>query len=237
MKNKRIVEVLGSVILAVSLGITGCTVKIEDDKKTEKSEKETTEETTEETEDPCCCEVDECEISYCGSCVSFEDDYEFVSTNGELEGQLDYMELAPRCEDINWDAYPDDLTIDDLSVIEDEDMRNLAQECVDCGYVVDDPELDRIYAISLGDGEYQFTNGFSATYDNGNDFGTVYAYKMNEELFDYFLVQYNGFSNEDCTDDGTVIRYGSDSYYVEYNRETGIGMTFISCGGPAIAVG
>ena len=144
MKNKRIVEVLGSVILAVSLGITGCTVKIEDDKKTEKSEKETTEETTEETEDPCCCEVDECEISYCGSCVSYEDDYEFVSTNGELEGQLDYMELAPRCEDINWDAYPDDLTIDDLSVIEDEDMRNLAQECVDCGYVVDDPELDAL---------------------------------------------------------------------------------------------
>ena len=45
MKNKKIITVLGSAILAASVFMCGCAVKVD-----EKDAKETDEETTEETE-------------------------------------------------------------------------------------------------------------------------------------------------------------------------------------------
>lgn len=230
MKNKKIIEVLGSVILIASLGITGCTVRAAED-TTEETEKERTEESeeTEETEDPCGCVIDE-EDCYNGCCVGSYVNYEFVSTNGELEGQLDYMELAPRCEDIDWSAYPDDTSISDISLIEDEELREIAQTYADQGFTVNDPEVDRTYISALGDGEYQFTDGFSATYDDERSYVNIYAYKMNETLFEYFMVNYyGGFDDSTVSDDGTVLRYGDDEYYAEFNRDTGIGVLYISC--------
>jgi hypothetical protein len=46
---------------------------------------------------------------------------------------------------------------------------------------------------------------------------------MNETLFNYYFIDRNSVDDSDMTDDGTVIRYGDDENYYEFNRETGIG--------------
>ena len=51
---------------------------------------------------------------------------------------------------------------------------------------------------------------------------------MNETLFDYYFVEWNNLieRNAPVIDDGTVIRYGDDSFYVEFNRDTGIAVLY-----------
>jgi len=220
MKNRRFIQILGSAILVASLGITGCNVNVSKDEE-ETTKKETEETTTEEEED------------LCGCCPDYEEDDEeyycsmsFSDTNGELEGQMDYMVLCPDPETIDYENYPEDPYITDLSVIEDDDIRALAQSYMDQGYQIDDPRIDMEYGFAMGDCEYMFADGFSGYLTGDTVERSVNAYKMNETLFNYFLVDMY-FMNEPgtpVTDDGTTIRYGEDDYYVEFNRETGIGM-------------
>ena len=224
MKNRRFIQILGSAILVASLGITGCSIPGAQETTEETTTKETTEETTtEEEEDPCCCVVDE----------DYDDEeyyssFAFVSSNGELEGQMDYMVECPDWETIAFEEYPDDPYITDFSVIEDEDLRAAAQSYADQGYIITDPAVDQEFGGALGDIEYQFSNGFTASYESGNYYAYVSVYKMNETLFDFFLVNYNYMDDPSVTvtADGTVIRYGDDEFYVEFNRETGIGTQF-----------
>lgn len=229
MKNKKIITVLGSAILAASVFMCGCSVKVDD-----KDAKETAEETTEETEeeeDYCSSGCDEDEEYYCSGCSGDADDeyyyssMQFQSTNGELEGQMDYMQLVTSSE--FGAPIPDDYYITDLSVIEDEDLRALAQSYVDEGYQICDPEIDLEMGWNLGDGEYMFNNGFSAEFHNDNVSAYVYAYKMNETLFDYFFVDSYPWDDDAVTeDDGTTIRVSEDGFYVEFNRDTGIGIYY-----------
>ncbi|SMC76859.1 hypothetical protein SAMN06296952_2671 [Oscillospiraceae bacterium] len=223
MNNKKIIKVLGSAALAATIGITGCSVKAAEE-TTEKTSKETTRETTEETEDE----------DYCGSgCYIDEDDeeyyssYSFQSTNGELEGQDEYMELCPTHVDNSYDEIGDDYYINDLTVIEDEDVRALAQSYMDDGFRICDPRVDLAQGWAMGDGEYMFNNGFSAEYDDGEWYKVVYAYKMNETLFNYFFVELYPWDADAVTeDDGTVIRVSEEGFYVEFNRDTGIGIYY-----------
>lgn len=240
MNNKKIIKTLGSAILVASLGITGCTVRA-DEMKTEKTKetretRETVEETTEketEEEDPCGCFYDEDDVDFTS--------YEFVSTNGELEGQMDYMERCPDWDSIDWDNLPDYeavSTLRDIDSIEDEDMRALAHSYADEGYKINDPAYELEYGFAVGDGEYQFTIGFSAYRNDGEYSYYINTYKMNETLFDYFLVEgycYNA-PEIPVSDDGTVIRYGTDDNYVEFNRDTGIG-TMYSVWDESVGVG
>ena len=95
MKNRRFIQILGSAILVASLGITGCSIPgAQETTEETTTAKETTEETTEEEEDLCCCVVDEdCEEEFYSS-------YTFVSSNGELEGQMDYMVTCPEWDEV-----------------------------------------------------------------------------------------------------------------------------------------
>ena len=182
--------------------------------------------------------------------TSDEEDYgDLPSTNGELEDQLEYMVLVSD--------YPCDetlylVTIDDLSDIEDLDIRAVAETYSEQGYDIYDQENELNKGRSLGDGEYMFKYGFYATYSYySDDFeyyesNEVWVYKMNEELFDYFMIDYMS-SQDFCSfdkprdtveDDGTVIRY-TDSLSgatAEFNRETGIGSLLMtsSWGGDTI---
>ena len=182
--------------------------------------------------------------------TSDEEDYgDLPSTNGELEDQLEYMVLVSD--------YPCDetlylMTIDDLSDIEDLDIRAVAETYSEQGYDIYDQENELNKGRSLGDGEYMFKYGFYATYSYySDDFeyyesNEVWVYKMNEELFDYFMIDYMS-SQDFCSfdkprdtveDDGTVIRY-TDSLSgatAEFNRETGIGSLLMtsSWGGDTI---
>ena len=224
MKNRRFIQILGSAILVASLGITGCSIPGAQETTEETTTKETTEETTtEEEEDPCCCVVDE---DYDDE--EFYSSITFVSSNGELEGQMDYMTEAPDWENMDYSDYPDDPYITDLSVIEDEDIRAVAQSYMDQGYRICDPAVDQEYGGAAGDTEYQFTNGFTASFEDGNYYSYVSVYKMNETLFDFFFVDYNYMNDPEIpvTDDGTVVRYGDEEFDVEFNRETGIGVQF-----------
>ena len=223
MKNRKIIKALGSTVLTASLFITGCSVAAKEDTSKE-TEKETTKETTEE-KDPC----DECDP--CGCALDDEDEeiyYSCVlqSTNGELEDQMDYM--VPYPSDADWDSMPDEWIIDDVSSIEDDDIRALAQSYLDDGYDIYDPEVETEFGYAFGDGEYIFSNGFSASRDDGRMYSYMYAYKMNETLFNYYLVKWNGFDENTLSEseDGNIIRYGEDDYYVEFNRETGIGLMY-----------
>ena len=229
MKNRRFIQILGSAILVASLGITGCSIPGAQETTEETTTKETTEETTtEEEEDPCCCVVDEDwedDEMYYSSC--------YQSTNGELPEQLDYMTLCPDWETIDWDAYPEDMDemyITDLSVISDEDIRAVAQSYLDDGFNIMDPQIEQELGYAWGDGEYQFTTGFSGYRTVGNMDENINVYKMNEDLFNYFFVEWNGYDVDEVevTDDGSVIRYSLEDSYVEFNRDTGIGVSFSS---------
>ena len=167
-------------------------------------------------------------------------------TNGELEDQMEYMVL--RSDYPNADIYVQDIS--DTSGIEDEDIREAAQYYIDKGYQVFDQETELERRTSLGDGEYMFKYGFYAiyrdttgSYGDPNDWNDgdwidtnidVYVYKMNETLFEYFIVEGHGSTNgffatfnkprDTVEDDGTIIRY-TDSYtgsIAEFDRETGL---------------
>ena len=219
MKNRKFIKALGSTVLTASLCITGCSVAAQEE-TSKATEQETT--TTETTEDEC---------DYCSSAIEDEDDEmyyssSFQSTNGELEGQMDYM--MPYPDDIDWDSMPEEWDIGDLNKIEDEEIRAIAQSYQDDGYTISDPELDIEFGTGFGDAEYMFFDGFNAYKDDGNTYSYYYVYRMNETLFNYYFVEWNCFEEESITDDGTVIRYGEDDNYVEFNRDTGIGILYCS---------
>ena len=54
------------------------------------------------------------------------------------------------------------------------------------------------------------------------------GHRLIGDLFNYFFVEWNGYEEAEVTDDGTVIRYSLEDSYVEFNRDTGIGVSFSS---------
>ena len=230
MKRRKLIAVLGSVVLSASVGITACQMKTQEDTTKETTAEETTEETTtiEEEEDLCGCAeaIDPACEEYYYSCPGF------VSTNGELEGQSEYMTLCPDWESIDWNRYPDDpedMKVSDLSIFENETIRTYAEELVRDGYSINDPDVDQQFGNACGDGEYQFCIGFTAYRVDAHSSEYISAYMMNETLFNHFFVEWYVMEEEPVTDDGTVIRYGYDNFYVEYNRDTGIGIIYSGC--------
>ena len=225
MKTKKLTQILGSAVLIASIGLTGCGMNATVETSEETTTKETTEATTTTTEDPCACVVEEDDDEQYYSCPAFN------STNGELEGQMDYMVPVPPMEEMDFSNYPDDdsdLTITDVSVIEDEDIRAIAQEYMDEGYSINDPNLDQQYGFAFGDGEYMFADGFTAFRNDNGHWSYVSLYKMNETLFEHYFVETQCYEGATTEDDGTVIRYGVESAYVEFNRDTGIGYAYSS---------
>lgn len=230
MKRRKLIAVLGSVLLAASVGITACQTKTQEDTTKETTAEETTEETTtiEEEEDRCGCAeaIDPACEEYYYSCPGF------VSTNGDLEGQSEYMTLCPDWDSVDWNKYPDDpedMKVSDLSIFEDEAIRSYAEELVRDGYSINDPEIDQLFGSACGDGEYQFCIGFTAYHVDSRNSEYISAYRMNETLFNHFFVEWYEMEEEPVTDDGTVIRYGNDNFYVEYNRDSGIGIIYSGC--------
>jgi hypothetical protein len=218
MNQKKIIKVIGSAALAAAMGITGCTVK-KAEETAGKTTSASTRVTADETDDEdlgCLVSEDEDEYLYCSS--------PFLSSNGELEGQDEYMSPCPGYIDNSYDDLEDSYYINDLTVIDDEDIRAIAQSYMDEGFNICDPRVDLAQGRAMGDGEYMFNNGFNAVYDDGVSNRVVYAYKMNETLFRYFFVESYPWEDSAVTeDDGTVIRVSEEGFYVEFNRDTGIG--------------
>ena len=146
---------------------------------------------------------------------------DFVSTNGELEGQDEYMRLR-----LDY-GMPRHFYYDDLEEIEDPDTRALAQAYADEGYDIYMPAG----GATWGDIEYEFYNAFGAQYMDGEIFKEVYVAKMNETLFNYFISSHWDYSEGAYYDDGIVVgtRYQNDTSgyctYTEFNRETGYAIT------------
>ncbi|SEV86266.1 hypothetical protein SAMN05216413_0329 [Ruminococcaceae bacterium KH2T8] len=229
MKTRKFIEIIGSAALIGALAVTGCSVvraaelDEADESAVEIEETESDETDIEESEDQDAFGEEE----IYGCCWV---DYEFVSTNGELDGQLDYMTLYPNFENIDWDLYPADESIHDMNQIDDEEIRAIAQEYADNGFTIYDPELREKYATgAIGDSEYMFNDGFTAYSETADSYAYVAVYRMNETLFDYFLGDYVCIEDPETTDDGTVIRIGNDNDYVEFNRDTGIGVRYLVC--------
>lgn len=141
MKRNMIIKSLGTAVLLASVGITGCNIKTDDDSKSDRDD----------DEEEISCEVDDEDLSGCCE-ISDEEDEEYYSccvpeyciggTNGELPGQLDYMTLVPPCDRINWADYETSY-ITDLSVIDSDDLRAIAEEYAGEGYDIVDPEQDQ----------------------------------------------------------------------------------------------
>ena len=214
MKMKRLVRTLGSAVLAASLCLTGCSA----DKP-----RETTEEEIEEEK--------ETEFSF----EEIPDESYFASGElhcdppSDLEGQEEFMVLYPDCETLDWDSYPlEPEYITDLSVIEDDDVRAVAEYYTDNGFKIQNPVEDQIYGQGFGDMNRMFRYGFMAETEPDIDYEFIMVYKMNETLFNYYFVDWNEMNGPDVpvTDDGTVIRYGDDDFYVEFNRDTGIAILY-----------
>lgn len=184
------------------------------------------------------------EVTFQESAEEIEDPYaeeEFVSTDGELEDQLVYMVPKSDYPDSEREEYVRDVS--DVSVFEDDDIRELASYYMDQGYQIFDQENQLSRHESLGDPEYMFKYGFNAFYYLDELEGdiwycqtrTVWVYKMNEELFEYFIAgpafMLGSFDKPRDTmeDDGTVIRYTDsyDGYVAEFDRETGICTLYI----------
>lgn len=153
-----------------------------------------------------------------------ETEAEAEETEDLLEGQLDYM--MKRRED-TWTGPSE---ISDLSLIEDEGLRAAAQSYSDEGYTI----YDRLSTRLFGDDTYEFYIGFEAECYEDGMLKHVSVWKMNEELFNSFILEHEVWWNDDeggSTDDGvTVRRTGFDTEapyqaYFEFNRETGL-MTF-----------
>ena len=145
----------------------------------------------------------------------------------EIDGISDYMTLISDIPEYV-DMY--DGVIEDTSVIEDDDIRSLAETYAADGYTLIDEGGQHARWSTLGDDEYAFNRGFLAML-NGDDRETdIWVYKMNEDLFDYYVVGYSGLDSDpqvETEDDGTTVRYsyaGTDmSVVAEFDRENGIG--------------
>ena len=231
MKRNLLIKSLGTAVLVASVGITGCNIRVSsDDEKKDKSDSSCQ---TEEEEDLCGCyscpdEEDE-DLCYCSSCV-YDEDGEYISTNGAINDQFVYMTAVPDWDRINWDCYEAEY-ISDLTVIENDDLRLIAEEYSDSGYNIVDPVQDQEYGMALGDGEYMFMDGFSGEILTEHSSEFIHAYKMNEELFEYYLVCPYAPSDLESEDDGTVIRYAAEdgTYMSWYNRDTRIGFIYYGC--------
>lgn len=225
MKTRKVMAVLGSTMLIGAVALTGCSVGKKDSKlEANETEVNVKAELEDELTGEDYGEVPEEDEEYYCCCVLGDD---FVSTNGELEGQMDYMALITPCDQMDWSNYPEDDTLSDASSIEDEDIRALAQEYLDDGYTIIDPDIMREYCSpTLGDGEYMFTDGFYGYHIGDSNTCTVYVFKMNETLFNHFLVGTLCSNNIEMGDDGTVITYDVDGEHIEFNRETGVGIEF-----------
>lgn len=187
---------------------------------------EATSASSEETESSETTETTETEIDSCYYDVTTEP--WFVSSNGELEGQDEYMVL---CTPENC-TYPSMIT--DLNEIEEDDLRALAQSYADEGYSI----LDRLSPKNYGDYEYTFFRGFSGQCIVDGTMKEISVWKMNETLFSYFVIGHGVWWNDDegsYCDDGTCItrsienNYQGNHFYAcfEFNRDTGL-MTFYS---------
>jgi len=208
--------------------LTGCAGQTADEaQETEQTEEETkeTKETQETTNDTKETDNDEIET------VDPEDDAEFYGDYdwpllSDCEGFEEYTVPMPNWEDIDVDSIPDDFTLSDLSTIEDEDIRAIMQAKQDEGFTVDDPALDLQYGYAYGDGENMLANGCTCYRDTAMTFENFAAYKMNESIFENFFAFWADDMNI-RTDDGTVIRIGTDECYVEFNRDTQIGTYYM----------
>lgn len=156
---------------------------------------------------------------------------DFVSTYGELEGMDEYMVLRSETHQ--------NQIITDISTIEDEDVRNAAQSYSDMGYTL----FDCGGVSYFGDLEYGFRTGFSGEMIDDGVLKDISVWKMNETLFNYFILENGVYWNADegaYEDDGIYIRrylennytddHGEPRHYYacyEFNRETGI-MTIYS---------
>jgi hypothetical protein len=147
-------------------------------------------------------------------------------TNGELEGQLDYMMLR---SDYDGPVDARECAITDASVFEDDDLREAAQYYLDQGYLLFDEGGQLDLWGPLGDDEYMFDQGFFAYTNGASGESGVWVYRMNETLFEHFLVEVNGFDPEDVSDDGIIIScstFDRDEFLtseISFDRETGIG--------------
>ena len=158
-------------------------------------------------------------------------------TEGISASQELYMSPRPHPSDseVN-ELVVDGYTIDDMSVIEDEDLRELAQSFSNQGFAVNDPYVEQTLGYAPGDNEMMFNTGFTAySLEPSEDYvyWNIYAYKMDEDLFMEYIAGEDPrwdlyiFDEWDSfTDDGTVIRAisrtGEIEYMVEFDRETGI---------------
>ena len=225
--KRNMIKTLGTVILLAAVGISGCTIREEtdDDKKDDKEEEILCEDDDEENLSGSCCPDGDDFVAY-SSCITYESD--FVSTYGRLPEQLEYMTLIPPCEETPWESYEIEY-ISDLSVIENNDLRAIAEEYSGAAYSIVDPEQDQEFGLAYGDGEYMFTRGFSGERYTDSAAEYIHAYEMNEDLFEYFFVGPYSHADLECSDDGSVIRYSADGFIAEYNRDTGIGFLYTGC--------
>lgn len=164
------------------------------------------------------------------------------SGSGAPASQSEFMVAYPDEEyweslDENAFAY-EDYCIEDMSVIEDDDLRLLAQSYYDQGFYINNPAATQYYYCAPNDGEYMLAYGFHADSGDTGDasyvFKSVDVYRMDEDLFDYYILEGDGLydcyyieSNfDEVTDDGTVIyaTYTIDNFQYEYefNRDTQI---------------
>lgn len=223
-------------VTAVTAGVIGITLMLgacsSEDKTPvpETSQTETSVESTEETTTTSFPVVHEDIIPAVTYMEYMERRYE--SSGGELEDQMVYMMPVSEYEN-------------STSGISDPVVSEAAGYYADQGFTVYDQGVD-VYSWGgqvIGDEEYAFYNGFFARREvhtgsyEGNDWIDYYTdvrvYRMNETLFDYYLVESHGTANtfykprDTFEDDGTVIRY-TDSWtgmVIEYNRETGLATT------------
>lgn len=223
MKNKKVLTTVVTAFTAAGMLLTGCAAQTaEETPETEQTEEETkeTKETTKKTEETTSdaeetSESDE-ESFYCAEWPSLAD----------CEGFEDYT-VAIDWDNVNLDTFPDDWELHDLSTIQDDELRTIAQSYADQGFTIDDPALDLEYGFGYGDGDYMFNQGFNGYKETDKLYEGIAVYRMNEAIFEGYLTSYVEEFNQ-RSDDGTIIRVGADDCYVEFNRDTGIGTYYMS---------
>lgn len=108
-----------------------------------------------------------------------------------------------------------DYCIDDMSVIEDEDIRAVAEDYYSRGFVIFNPERMRMEGSFPGYELYMF-NGFNASSVDGY----YEVYKMDDILFEDYYIENSmwDLSSADITDDGNIITI--TLHFEDYNEVT-----------------
>lgn len=173
-----------------------------------------------------------------------------VSADAEPEegapaSQSEYMVAYPDWDSLDYNRYAyEDYCIEDMSLIEDEGLREIAQSYYDQGFIIDNPETIQYFGYAPGDYGYMFRYGFHADSLNPADGSYVYmevdVYRMDEDLFNYYIIDNSSYITynvddtgfDEVTDDGTVIvaTYTSENfvYTYEFNRDTQIAVMSIT---------